>query len=1049
MHLLSTCLHNKEHRRMFHKSYMENATSINLPFFQIRHVKRRDRQINTKKILSTTLLLLLFSILLLLNACYAGTTWNIQTVDSDYVGWNTSIALTSEGNPCISYWDGVGYYLKYAEWTGTAWSIQTVDQSPGYTSLALDNNDYPHISYAGQVYPGGMKYAKWTGTAWSIQTVDSTGDVGRYSSLALDNSGYAHISYYDGTNRDLKYAKRTSFSWSIQTVDSTGYVGAYTSLALDNSGYPHISYYDQSNVDLKYAKWTGTAWSIQTVDSAGSVGQYSSLALDNSGYPHISYYDGTNRDLKYAKWTGTAWSIQTVDSTGDVGSETSLALDNSGYPHISYSDYTNDDLKYAKWTGTSWAKETVDSEGIVGTDNSLTLDSSGNPHISYLDDNDVDLKYAILAENLPPVVSAISGPTSGYRGDTITVTATASDPEGDLLTYEWMIDSTPFPASTGSSFTFTPNNPSDVGAHVIKVRAEDAQGAYSNWKTLDFETLNHPPTLSAITGPTSGYRDQAYTWTATGSDAEGDTLTYEWYVNDAYKSGDSSFTYTFGSDDPLGSNTIKARVKDALGDYSDYSTLTFNLIPSDKVATPTFNPAGGTYSSSQSVGLSCITGDATIRYTTDGSEPSASSTAYSSPITISVTTTVKAKAFKTGMTDSDTATATYTISSGSGGDNGGGDNVNASPLASFTVSPSTQEVNKQVTFNGAGSSDSDGSIAGYAWDFGDGNTGSGETTTHSYTTAGTYTVELTVTDNDEATGTTTKTITITGGEAKGSIKINNGASSTNTATVTLDLADPSSSVVEMRFSNDNNEWSDWQTYAATASWTLTQGDGTKTVYVQFKDDTGQITTYTDTITLSTASADFPTEYIIIIAAVIVVIAIVAFIIYKLLKRPKKPPAPAQLRITAEPANIVADGETKSIITLQLLDKNGKPISAINDTQVQISATKGKIEKPTVIVPKGKDAEKTVIVSSRETGQVPVTAEAEGLRGVTITLNFLEKKRYCMHCGAIMPSKAKACQNCGKAPPAGVDTKVCHNCKSVIPVVAKFCSECGTGQREKE
>jgi ribosomal protein L40E len=174
------------------------------------------------------------------------------------------------------------------------------------------------------------------------------------------------------------------------------------------------------------------------------------------------------------------------------------------------------------------------------------------------------------------------------------------------------------------------------------------------------------------------------------------------------------------------------------------------------------------------------------------------------------------------------------------------------------------------------------------------------------------------------------------------------------------------------------------------------------------------------------------------------LAILAFILYK---RSKKPPAPAQLRITAQPANIVADGETKSVITLQLLDKKGKPITALNDTQVQVSAAKGKIENPTVTVPKGKDAEQTAIISSRDTGAVPITAKAEGLKSVTITLNFIEKKRYCMHCGALMPPKAKACQHCGKVPPAGVDTKVCHNCKSVIPMVAKFCSECGTGQKE--
>ena len=169
--------------------------------------------------------------------------------------------------------------------------------------------------------------------------------------------------------------------------------------------------------------------------------------------------------------------------------------------------------------------------------------------------------------------------------------------------------------------------------------------------------------------------------------------------------------------------------------------------------------------------------------------------------------------------------------------------------------------------------------------------------------------------------------------------------------------------------------------------------------------------------------------------------------FMLLKRPKKPPAPAQLRITAEPASIVANGTTKSVITLQLLDKKGKPISAPNDTEVKISAAKGKLENSTVVVPKGKDAEQTVIVSSKESGQVPVSAEADGLKSVTITLNFVERKRYCMHCGALMVYKAKVCQNCGKTPPAGVDTKVCHNCKAVIPAVAKFCSECASGQKE--
>ena len=79
------------------------------------------------------------------------------------------------------------------------------------------------------------------------------------------------------------------------------------------------------------------------------------------------------------------------------------------------------------------------------------------------------------------------------------------------------------------------------------------------------------------------------------------------------------------------------------------------------VATPTFNPAEGTYYEPQSVSISCATDGATICYTTDGTEPTENSSQYSVPLTISETTTLKAKAFKSGYTASAVATATYTI----------------------------------------------------------------------------------------------------------------------------------------------------------------------------------------------------------------------------------------------------------------------------------------------------------------------------------------------------------------------------------------------------
>ena len=73
-----------------------------------------------------------------------------------------------------------------------------------------------------------------------------------------------------------------------------------------------------------------------------------------------------------------------------------------------------------------------------------------------------------------------------------------------------------------------------------------------------------------------------------------------------------------------------------------------------------------------------------------------------------------------------------------------GDAANQAPTAAFTSSC----VNRACTFDASGSSDPDGTVASYTWDFGDGGTGTGVTPTHVYASGGTDTVSLVVTDND-------------------------------------------------------------------------------------------------------------------------------------------------------------------------------------------------------------------------------------------------------------------------------------------------------------
>jgi PKD repeat protein len=120
------------------------------------------------------------------------------------------------------------------------------------------------------------------------------------------------------------------------------------------------------------------------------------------------------------------------------------------------------------------------------------------------------------------------------------------------------------------------------------------------------------------------------------------------------------------------------------------------------------------------------------------------------------------------------APGTYTIYGAVASTNGSGTGGDGTAAKTLTVTvtamnqppvarisgPTTAVEGAVVTFNGSSSSDPDGSIAAYDWNFGDGSAGAGATVTHTYV-AGKYTVTLTVTDNAGATSSATQTVTVT------------------------------------------------------------------------------------------------------------------------------------------------------------------------------------------------------------------------------------------------------------------------------------------------
>jgi PKD repeat protein len=117
---------------------------------------------------------------------------------------------------------------------------------------------------------------------------------------------------------------------------------------------------------------------------------------------------------------------------------------------------------------------------------------------------------------------------------------------------------------------------------------------------------------------------------------------------------------------------------------------------------------------------------------------------FSSPGTYQVILTVQDNDGATDMT-------TQTVQVGS---------TNLPPTAAFTFSPTNPAVNAWVQFDGSASSDADGSVASYAWDFGDGSSGTGAVAWHRFTASGTYLVTLTVVDNDGAQDATSQSVIV-------------------------------------------------------------------------------------------------------------------------------------------------------------------------------------------------------------------------------------------------------------------------------------------------
>ncbi|WP_444995271.1 PKD domain-containing protein [Aliikangiella sp. IMCC44359] len=407
-------------------------------------------------------------------------------------------------------------------------------------------------------------------------------------------------------------------------------------------------------------------------------------------------------------------------------------------------------------------------------------------------------------QNVDPLAN-INAPTAGDVGTAVAFDgSSSSDSDGSVVSYSWNFGDNSGTASGAKvNHTFT-----KAGTYNVSLTVTDNQGATNTTShSINIKAATNQAPTAKANGPYVVNLGDTVVFNSNGStDPEGEALAYAWNFGDSNTGTGPSPGHKYAS---TGDYTVTLTVTD-VGGLTDTATATVTV----KDATPIgycTSSGGGTYEWISNVEVNGFTnpsdgatpytdftsltvnlnnGDNAIALTTggsytehwkiwidfnqDGDFEDANEVVLSNlsgkntvngniniPANTNVTTRMRIAMKYNGEAASpcgdfgDGETEDYTVKI-----TGTGTGENKPPVAKAN-GPYSAKVGQSITFDSTGSADSDGSIASYAWTFGDNNTGTGATPSHTYTAAGNYTVNLTVTDDKGATGSSTANVTIT------------------------------------------------------------------------------------------------------------------------------------------------------------------------------------------------------------------------------------------------------------------------------------------------
>ena len=352
--------------------------------------------------------------------------------------------------------------------------------------------------------------------------------------------------------------------------------------------------------------------------------------------------------------------------------------------------------------------------------------------------------YRYWDSGQPPIASLTATPNPAIVGSPVAFDASgSSDPDGNIVSYAWN-----FGDSTGGSGVNVVHTYLTFGTFNATLTVTDNE----SFTAMAYRhiVVRVPPIASFTANPNPAVVGRSVTFDASASrDPDGNVVAYAWDFGDSTTGSGAITTHPYTIPGTF-NVTLNVTDNDSLNGTVSHDVVVQAAPPGPQppVADFTANPVRVnpgvpvTFDASAS-----LDPDGTIAsYTWEFGDSSGGSGvvathSYANPGVFTVNLTV---------VDNQTlsSSATHQVT------------VNAPPHAGFQFAPTTVFVGISVTFDGSTSSDPDGSIASYAWDFGDGSTGTGIQAVHVFAAKGTFQIRLTVVDNDGLSNQTTRTLAV-------------------------------------------------------------------------------------------------------------------------------------------------------------------------------------------------------------------------------------------------------------------------------------------------